>query len=225
MTRHVPKPSPALVLAFAALLVALGGTSYAVIALPTNSVGAKQIKANAVGTSEVKNRALLRADFKPGQLAAGPRGSQGPTGPPGPAGPPGPQGAKGDPGPRGSSDVFGASWAPFSFPAAPGGFVTIAEVQIPPGTYVVTANAIFDNSSVDPHTLTCELASNSQLADVARHDLAPGAADTASLTGVVELTSPETLALECVASGPATGMIDVDDADIGAREFDTLHLP
>jgi hypothetical protein len=93
MTSLIPRhPSPAMVVAFTALLIALGGTSYAVTRLPANSVGAKQIKANAVASSEVKNASLLAKDFKSGQLPIGPRG---PGGPQGPAGAPGPAGARG----------------------------------------------------------------------------------------------------------------------------------
>ena len=41
-------PSPAMVVACLALLVALGGTSYAAIKLPRNSVGNIQLKRGAV---------------------------------------------------------------------------------------------------------------------------------------------------------------------------------
>jgi hypothetical protein len=81
------RPSPALALAFVALLVALGGTSYAVVNLPANSVGKKQLKRNAVTSVKVKNGSLLRKDFKSGQVPAGPAGPTGPQGAQGPAGP------------------------------------------------------------------------------------------------------------------------------------------
>jgi hypothetical protein len=84
-------PSPALVLGGLALIVALGGTSYAALKLPANSVTSAQ----------VKNGSLLKKDFKAGQLPSGPRGLTGTTGAVGPAGSTGPagvQGAKGDPG-------------------------------------------------------------------------------------------------------------------------------
>jgi len=77
-----------------ALFVALSGTAYAAT-LPRNSVGGPQIKSNAVGSAEVKNRALLRRDFKPGQLPRGARGPQGLQGLQGPAGAPGAPGAAG----------------------------------------------------------------------------------------------------------------------------------
>jgi hypothetical protein len=83
-------PSPAIVLASAALLVALGGTSYAAMTLPAKSVGTKQLKNNAVTSLKVKNHSLLKADFKAGQLPAGATGATGPTGAAGATGPAGP---------------------------------------------------------------------------------------------------------------------------------------
>jgi hypothetical protein len=75
-----------------ALIVALGGTSYAAVTLPAKSVGPNQLKANAVTSAKIKanavtsakigDGALLSTDFKAGQLPAGPQGIQGPTGDP-----------------------------------------------------------------------------------------------------------------------------------------------
>lgn len=59
---------PATIISFVALLVALGGTSYAVSQLPKNSVGAKQLKQNSVTSPKVKNGSLLRNDFRAGEL-------------------------------------------------------------------------------------------------------------------------------------------------------------
>ena len=88
------RPSPAMVVACAALAVALGGTSYAtVLQVPKASVGTAQLKTGAVTTkklapnavtgAKVRNGSLLKADFGPGQLPAGPTGPQGPAGAPG----------------------------------------------------------------------------------------------------------------------------------------------
>ena len=77
------RPSPPMVVAFVALLVALAGTSYAAIQLPANSVGTAQLKKNAVTGKKVKNRSLKAADFAAGQL---PQGEKGDKGDPGPAG-------------------------------------------------------------------------------------------------------------------------------------------
>jgi hypothetical protein len=83
-----------------ALVVALGGTSYAAVALPKNSVGNKQLKTNAVTSGKVEDRTLLSKDFKAGQLPAGPRG---------PAGAPGPKGTTGAPGATGVPGASGVS--------------------------------------------------------------------------------------------------------------------
>jgi hypothetical protein len=51
------KPSPAMVVALTALVVALGGTAYAVT-LPANSVGPAQLRAGAVRTGKLAARAV-----------------------------------------------------------------------------------------------------------------------------------------------------------------------
>lgn len=80
------RPSPAMIVAMLALLVALGGTSYAAFKLPKNSVGTSQLKKNAVTGVKVKSHSLKANDFKANSLPAGP---QGPAGPGGPKGDPG----------------------------------------------------------------------------------------------------------------------------------------
>ncbi len=83
-------PHPATIIASFALLVALTGTGVAAVsAIPRNSIGTAQLKNSSVTSSKVKNFTLLRADFKPGQIPAGPTGARGPQGPAGPAGAPG----------------------------------------------------------------------------------------------------------------------------------------
>ena len=106
------RPSPAMVVALVALFVALGGSSYAALALKANSVSSTHIKNGqvkrvdlgngSVNSSKVLNGALLAEDFAVGQLPAGPRGLPGPAGP---AGTTGPQGATGQPGPAGATTV------------------------------------------------------------------------------------------------------------------------
>jgi hypothetical protein len=78
-----------------ALFVALGGTGYAALKLPKNSVHAKQIAAGAVRSSEVKNHSLKPVDF-----ATVPQGAQGAQGAQGP------KGDKGDPGAPGRDAVL-----------------------------------------------------------------------------------------------------------------------
>ena len=111
-------------IALLALAVALGGTSYAAITLPRNSVGTKQLKRNAVTTVKVKDRTLLRKDFKPGQLPSGAAGMQGPQGVAGPQGATGPQGPAGADGAAGADGSTGTTG-----PTGPTGFVTSRSFQ------------------------------------------------------------------------------------------------
>ena len=77
-------PSPATLVAMVALFVALGGSAYAALNLPKDSVSAKQLKNGsvtgaklrdgAVTSAKVKDHSLLARDFGLGQIPAG-RGS------------------------------------------------------------------------------------------------------------------------------------------------------
>jgi hypothetical protein len=94
-----PLGSPAMIVACTALIVALGGVSYAAGVLPKGSVGtaqlqkksvtASKLRANSVSGLKVKDGSLGASDFKAGQLPAGPKGDPGAQGP---------KGDKGDPG-------------------------------------------------------------------------------------------------------------------------------
>ena len=87
------------VMATTAVFLALGGASYAAVAIPKDSVGTAQLRAHAVTAAKVKKGTLLPSDFKPGQL---PRGATGATGAIGATGAQGPQGPQGQPGATGS---------------------------------------------------------------------------------------------------------------------------
>jgi hypothetical protein len=114
-----------------ALFVALGGTGYAALKLPKNSVGSAQIRTGAVGTSEVKDHSLRLKDFRTGQIPAGARGA---TGPAGPAGTNGVNGHDGAPGARGPSDAYSGS------DTTPTDNLNTASVNVPAGDYAVTAS-------------------------------------------------------------------------------------
>jgi len=95
------RPGHGTVVAYIALFVALGGSSYAAISVGSkqivnNSVRSKDIRNNEVrgkdirngtiGAADVGNGSLLAEDFTPGQLPAGPQGRPGPQGLRGPKG-------------------------------------------------------------------------------------------------------------------------------------------
>ena len=97
------RPSHTTVAAYMALFIALGGTSYAAVKLPKNSVGSTQIKKNAVSSSKVKNGSLTKSDFKASDLPVGQAGAQGPKGDKGDNGT---NGTNGAPGADGTADAF-----------------------------------------------------------------------------------------------------------------------
>lgn len=99
MLGRIRRPSPAMIVACAALLVALGGTSIAAVKV--------LVPRNSVGSLQVIDHSLLAKDFK--TPPKGPRGLAGPAGPAGPAGSQGPAGPAGASGPKGDSAT--ALWA------------------------------------------------------------------------------------------------------------------
>jgi hypothetical protein len=115
-----------------ALFVALGGTGYAAVKLPKNSVGTTQLKNNAVTSGKVKNGALRRADFRAGDLPAGERG---PAGANGTNGTNGVKGDKGDPAPPVAYARVGADGTlePSTTPVAQSKGVDQADIQHNPG--------------------------------------------------------------------------------------------
>src|SRR2546423_15670451 len=93
--RH-PSLSYSNVVATVALFVALGGSSYAALRLPRNSVGSAQVRNHSIKAVDLARDAVPAG-------ARGPRGPQGPAGANGAAGPtrpPGPSGGHVGGGPR-----------------------------------------------------------------------------------------------------------------------------
>lgn len=82
MKLRLKPPSPAMAVACLALLVALGGTSYAAVAIPANSVGTRQLKANAVTSAKIDNGTIQTSDLSSRAVTS----LKGATGPQGPAG-------------------------------------------------------------------------------------------------------------------------------------------
>lgn len=67
-TFRLRMPSPALAVSLLALAVALGGTAYAGIMIPKNSVGAKQLKSGAVTSKKLKNGAVTASKLTNGAV-------------------------------------------------------------------------------------------------------------------------------------------------------------
>ena len=184
MKRIFGNGSYANVTATLALVIALGGTSYAAIKLPKNSVS----------TLQVKDRSLLKKDFRPGQLPTGK------TGPRGPAGPEGPSGAAGG----GVSGAF-VNRAEAIDALVPGNAdQVIQSINLPTGAWAVTAKFIAENATAVPGgTLACTLQLGGNVID----SLGPGVgidfdqgATSNTLTGAGSIGGPSTAAVVCNTS-------------------------
>jgi hypothetical protein len=136
--------------AYVALFVALGGTTYAAT-LPRDSVGTQQLKKGAVTASDVRrgaitstavrDRSLRASDFARGVLpAAGATGPQGPVGPQGVPGSAGATGATGAAGPRGLPGDTGPAGILEGRRVTPGGAAIEPESNPSQGS-VTTTNA------------------------------------------------------------------------------------
>jgi len=158
------RPSPALVLAFVALLIATTGTAFGArhyLVTSTKQISPRVIRKLRGMQGKRGARGLPGAQGARGPAgetgAAGPAGAAGASGREGPAGPPG---DTGDTGPRGPSDVivgFDDVGGTFNSPGVPTTISTLANV--PAGRYVYTAkfNVTSAPSTGGPYTVSCQL--------------------------------------------------------------------
>ena len=144
--------SPSMAVASLALLVALGGTSFAAVStLPRHSVTNAALASGSVDSRVVKNRSLKSADFAVGQIPKGPRGPQGPPGQPGTPG------AAGTTGPPGPSDAYLKNLGTGTLNIASGG-TTVGTLSIPQaGNYLIIAKVGVSSSDVATGDVRCTL--------------------------------------------------------------------
>jgi hypothetical protein len=194
-----------------ALFVALGGTSYAVIKLPRDSVGSR----------EVKNRSLRSVDLAPGVVAKsrGPRGAQGPAG---------------EAGARGPSDVVTANHNNSPLAAAAGSAVDAVTLNLPAGKWWLlgSGSAVYqDPGAAGSSYFRCRLTFNG--ADGAALSVArvgpDASADTAASLVVHEgrvLDGPTTVRLHCSHDEPLAepGNPRIDHAQVSAIRTDHLDI-
>lgn len=141
------RPSAPMAVSVAALVVALGGTSYAATQIQTGDIAK-----NAVTSGKIADGTIKKADLSNGALTAGPQGAPGTQGPVGPTGEAGPVGPAGDQGPSGVDGTPGATG-----PAGPAGVGrwllvdrTGAIVAQSGGFAIRTAYDIVNNSGTTP---------------------------------------------------------------------------
>lgn len=196
-------PSPAMVVACAALFTSLAGGAYAAIVLPRNSVGPKQLRngavtgkklaTGAISSRSVKKGSLLAMDFRSGQLPRGPAGPQGATGP---AGPQGTVGPKGDTGPAGPSNVI---YAQQTSPVTSTG-ANVLSLNLPAGNWVVRGNVVaLDASTSSPAEADCTIGSSGPVSGQAKAYLPAGTEDpeTLSAQSIFTASSATTVYLTC----------------------------
>ena len=142
------------VVALLALVVALGGSSYAAVQVTgkdvrNSSLTGKDIKDSSLKTADVRNGSLLAGDFKPGQLPAGPQGVPGP---------PGQTGAKGEPGVDGTDATVdgvpagGGLSGTYPNPSIAAGAITpeaFAGVAFPTARARATVNQVIGDFATD----------------------------------------------------------------------------
>lgn len=168
MAARLSRPSPAMVVASVALVVALGGTSYAASQLSgadvkdgsltgadvrNGSLTEHDLKGGTLTGATIRDGSLQSKDFRAGQLPAGPRGETGDAGPAGAAGPPGPRGdtgftgptgrpgPQGPPGPQGIAGASAVQYEQSPVFNLPDGIQGLADVACPDGLVAVGGGA------------------------------------------------------------------------------------
>jgi hypothetical protein len=188
-----------------ALFVALGGTSYAVIKLPRNSVGSR----------EVKDRSLTATDLAESARVRGPRGAQGPAGPAGE---------------RGPSNIVTANRNVVPMALNGPSSVDVVTLNLPAGSWMVvgTASVVFFGPGSDH--FRCSLvfgAEDGSSHSVARIGNDAGSTD-AALLAVQEgraLAAGEPVRLRCGHDSTLGGGTPrVDHAQITATRTDGLDI-
>jgi len=191
------------VMSVIAVFIALGGTGYAALKLPKNSVGAGQLKKNAVTPPKVAPATVARF--------------RGATGPVGPAGPIGPSDAYID-----REDTI----QPLSGTATPNQVVALT---LPAGSYVLFAKLLADNDAAVVSRIDCSLeAPAGNPIDFMKLSLAPtGAANLEfgdiSLAGGGAIDSPASASVQCQQLGPASPGITVGFRKLIAVRVGELH--
>jgi hypothetical protein len=227
------RPSPALVVASIALLVALGGTSVAAVnQLAANSVGTSQLKNNAVTTPKIKNsavnaskiasNAVVAAKIASNAVASAKIASNAVTSAKianatikpedlssaaktsGPPGAPGPTGSTGPAGPAGPSNAYARF---LNGPIAiPGSLTTLASLSIPEaGFYVLSAKTAIGTPGTVflDTTVTCTLEAGADF-DQSAVTVLPDSLASLPLQVVHQFTAAGTANFRCMADGDAS---------------------
>jgi hypothetical protein len=170
-----------------ALVVALGGASYAAVV-----VTGADIENNTVTTKDIKDKTLKVKDFAPGTKAGleGATGPAGPTGPPGAAGPAGPAGAAGGTGPIGPigpSNVYGRyNDAATTVTAA---WKAVLDIDVQPGSYWAYSKVWVERQGASP-SMQCAVDAPGIATDYTEVTLPDVAGSDGNLSNQIVFTTP-----------------------------------
>jgi hypothetical protein len=205
-----------------ALVVALGGTSYAAV-----KITGDDIKDGTITTADIKNQSLKLEDLAASTRDAlkGQEGDAGAIGPAGPAGPAGPKGDAGATGPAGPAGPGGLTHA-YSVYSGTGTELSatskvVLTLDLEPGSYAVSAKAYGSRLFPDgPDSwFTCVLASDSSpVSDLSGDEVAQESGlSNASNQIAMTTTTDDTVVYRCRGQNILLG-----DKELTAIRVDAL---
>jgi hypothetical protein len=199
-----------------ALVLSLGGTSWAVSQLPRNSVGPSQLKSNSVTGSKVRNGSLTAKDFNAAEQLGirGPRGSEGPAG------------ASGT---RGPSDGYVDSAPRVPLPGGANIPATVASLQdLPAGSYLFASTATAVDFNNPGEVVTCWIRVNGVTVSSSGVVVGNGPGSSRALgvntSGGVKVDNPFRATLECASDQNLGAPPLIDNGRLTAIRVETLRL-
>jgi len=156
------------VLVTVALFAALAGTSYAAV-----QITGKNIKSNSVASADVRNRTLAKKDFGKGLFES----------------------AKASPL---SSSAFEADRDSGPSGVAPGNYLTVATLNVPPGAYAIFAKTDISSDHLDASR--CQLAAGSKIEQSARGLRSNGTPEAQNLQLAYTFGGPGAITISCKTS-------------------------
>jgi hypothetical protein len=197
MTSKSRLPSPSLIVALMALVMACAGTATA-----ASLISGKQIKKNTVTSKQIKNRSLRTKDLHASAVRAL-KGRKGDPGAPGLVGAVGP------------SDVYSARAAS----PTPANNTAVLSLDVPAGSYLVTAKAmlLYDDAGPGLSEFECRLVAGTA-SDRSRSTMDPFTRDTVPFQLAFQSAGGARISLVCNG-----GNIKVEDRSISAVRVGALH--
>jgi hypothetical protein len=219
---RVCPPSPALVLASAALAVALGGAAWA--AIPT----AEGVIHGCYNKRSGQLRVIDTATHaKCGRREAELNWEE--IGPPGPRGGGGARGATGPPGPTGPEGPSNAYVASQSGPATLSGTARgVLTLSLPAGKYVLSASVRIADEATETGVATCAIKGlpgppTPEATATVQHVSGIQASETVPLDGAATLTAPATVELSCTQLSGTGSATTASQAQIDAVQVANLE--